>query len=280
MKKLLILLFLATSLFANIGTIMVTKGDAVVKRADSSTRDAKAGMIVLQGDAIVTQKRSRVQVMLKDETVVTIGSKSNFSFDEYSFDGAESKVAMSSVKGFFRSVTGKIGKLAPDRFKVKTATATIGIRGTDFWGTTGGDTEKFTCNKGAIVVSFAGGEIEVGAGRYLIVSPQGVKEGDASDDDADEASGDDDANDEEDEEEEEEEESKEEDTSNDEKQSSDDGGAKEPVSTEESPLVEVIETEVIEVNIPTEDIADVTQPVEVPEAFTIDITGEDREVEY
>jgi len=172
-----------SGLFASIGSVMAVKGEAVVQRADSSSMDAKAGFELEEGDVIITQKRSRVQVMLKDETVVTIGSKSKFSFDEYAFDGANSKVAMSSSRGFFRSVTGKIGKLAPQRFKVKTASATIGIRGTDFWGTTGGDTERFTCNSGKIIVAFAGGEREIGAGMFLEVGASGVTgEGDQGDD--------------------------------------------------------------------------------------------------
>jgi len=110
-KLLLILVFLATNLFGSIGSIMAVKGDAIVQRADSSSVDATAGFELDEGDVVITQKKSRVQVMLKDETVVTIGSKSKFSFDEYAFNGAESKVAMSSSRGFFRSVTGKIGKL-------------------------------------------------------------------------------------------------------------------------------------------------------------------------
>ncbi len=175
-RLLLILVFIVSGLLADIGNIMAVKGDAKVLR-ESGEIVAISGLALLRGDNIITQARSRVQVMLKDETVVTIGSKSKFSFDEYLFDGANSKVAMSSSRGFFRSVTGRIGKLAPQRFKVKTASATIGIRGTDFWGVTGGESEKFTCNRGKIVVKFDGGERVVVAGRFLEIGPAGVKEG-------------------------------------------------------------------------------------------------------
>ncbi len=176
MKKLLLLVFVASGLLADIGTIMAVKGDAKVLRERGEVQ-AVGGLALLKGDNIITQERSRVQVMLKDETVVTIGAKSKFSFDEYIFDGANSKVAMSSSRGFFRSVTGRIGKLAPQRFKVKTASATIGIRGTDFWGVTGGEKEKFTCNRGKIIVSFDGGQRVVVAGRFLEIGPKGAKEG-------------------------------------------------------------------------------------------------------
>ncbi len=258
MKKLFILLVLFSSvLFANIGTVMALKGQAQVQRASGNV-DVASGMELLEGDTIVTQSKSRVQVMLKDETVVTVGSKSTFSFDEYSFDGENSKVSMKSSRGFFRSVTGRIGKLAPQRFKVKTASATIGIRGTDFWGITGGESEKVTCNKGAITIEYDGKTIEVGAGRYAIYGPKGIKEGKADSGSA--GSGDD---------------AKEGDEEDSEDEESDESSSDTPNPLDEFGSVDV----------PTEDIADVTQQtlinaLEVLEAFGITVNTQDRPVEY
>lgn len=263
-KKLLILLLLLSSaLFANIGTVMALKGEASVERLSGDV-DVKAGMKLLEGDTIVTQAKSRVQVMLKDETVVTIGSKSTFSFEEFSLDGANSKLVMRSSRGFFRSVTGKIGKLAPERFKVRTASATIGIRGTDFWGITGGESEKIICNKGAIFIEYDGKVIEVKAGGYVIYGPKGIKEGKTgSGEDGDSY----DAKEDEDEEKEDDEEKGDNDKS-------------------DSPKIDDIpeEDDISEVDIPTEDIADIVQIIEeivdITEPFTIDIGGEDRPVQY
>jgi len=165
--KIFILLIMSLSLWANIGNIMAMKGSAEVERSGSSV-SAEMGMILLEGDAIKTAKKSRIQIMLKDSTIVTIGSNSSFSFDEYQFDGtASSKLTMSTTRGFFRSVTGKIGKLAPQRFKVKTASATIGIRGTDFSGDIRGEREVFRCYEGAIFVEFDGGVNDIDAGMMI-----------------------------------------------------------------------------------------------------------------
>jgi len=38
------------------------------------------------------------------------------------------------ITGAFRAITGSIGKLQKSKFEVETRVATIGIRGTDFWG--------------------------------------------------------------------------------------------------------------------------------------------------
>ena len=57
-------------------------------------------------------------------------------------------------------VTGKIGKLAPERFKLKTVSATIGIRGTDFSGDIMDNREIIRCYSGAISVELDNGGIE------------------------------------------------------------------------------------------------------------------------
>lgn len=167
--KLILLILLQVSLFAGIGNIMAMKGSAFINR-DGSIVNAFSGMELSEGDEVLTKEKSRVQIMLIDDTVVTIGSNSKFSFEEFSVKGPESKLTMKAKRGFFRSVTGKIGKLAPERFKVKTASATIGIRGTDFSGDIGVDREVFKCFEGVIVVEFEGGVNELGAGMLMEVS--------------------------------------------------------------------------------------------------------------
>ena len=162
--KIFLLLLLSLSLMANIGNIMAVKGSADIQRA-GTTLHAVSGMVLEKGDSIVTLKKSRVQVMLKDETVVTIGASSSFSFVDYFYDESKkSKLTMRANRGFFRSVTGKIGKLAPERFKVKTASATIGIRGTDFSGEILSNREIFKCYQGKIFIEFEGNDRDVEAG--------------------------------------------------------------------------------------------------------------------
>jgi len=168
--KIFLLLLLNLSLMASIGNIMAIKGSVSVER-DSSKIPATNGMLLEKGDNILTLKKSRVQVMLKDETVVTIGASSSFSFLEYFYDESKkSKLTMKANRGFFRSVTGRIGKLAPERFKVKTASATIGIRGTDFSGEISANREIFKCYQGAITVEFEGDISEIDAGMMAEIS--------------------------------------------------------------------------------------------------------------
>ena len=151
MRVLFFVLTLSAFVWSNIGNVAALKGDANILR-NSKTLKIKSGMSLEVKDKIVTSSQSRVQVILKDDTVVTIGPDSSFVFDAYTFGTkANSQVAMHIDRGFFRSVTGKIGKLAPERFKVKTVSATIGIRGTDFSALVSDNEEIISCYRGSIV---------------------------------------------------------------------------------------------------------------------------------
>ena len=154
MLKLLLFFLFSVTIFANIGNIMALRGSATVQRNNPITLlPAKAGMKLLQGDRILTKAKTRVQVILRDNTIITIGANSNFEFNSFIYDGTKnSQLKIKARRGFFRSVTGKIGKLAPERFTVETSSATIGIRGTDFSVNISDDSETYKCYQGAIRV--------------------------------------------------------------------------------------------------------------------------------
>lgn len=254
MIKLFLLLFLSISVWANIGNIMAMKGEASVKRV-SERVNANVGMELLKDDEILTQARSRVQVMLNDETVVTIGPNSSFGFEEFSFDGtSESKVSMKANRGFFRSVTGKIGKLAPERFKVKTSSATIGIRGTDFSGLITEVKQIIKCYRGSISVDFEGTSRDIHAGMMIELTADKVEIKKITSV-------------------QEEEESVKEEASKDKKE-----------ETKKSILFEdILDGEMDQKEIATEDIADVTPLVDEPpviEPFELIPASEDREILY
>ncbi len=154
MRIFIILILLSLQAFSSIGNVAAIKGTAKLSR-DTMTLNIIAGMSIEVADKILTDKKSKIQVILKDDTIITIGQSTSFSFDEYLYDGSEkSKVEMKISHGFFRSVTGHIGEVAPERFKVKTTSATIGIRGTDF--SVKSDiqgNERITCYSGKIFIS-------------------------------------------------------------------------------------------------------------------------------
>ena len=129
---------------------MALKGDVQIQR-QPTTINAKVGAPIFESDTIKTHARSKVQVQLKDETTITVGPNSEYFFEAFN-NSNDPHIAMRIKRGFFKAVSGKIGKLAPKRFSIKTNSATIGIRGTHFMAFIDNDMEQIACTKGAITI--------------------------------------------------------------------------------------------------------------------------------
>ena len=86
------------------------------------------------GDTIFVKAQSNAQILLLDETALTVGEKSELTIDEFVYD-PQSKVGKieSNIKiGTVRIITGEISKKNPDNLEVNVPTGSIGARGTEF----------------------------------------------------------------------------------------------------------------------------------------------------
>lgn len=165
MRFIILLLIINTMIWAKIGVISAMKGDATIDR-DAQMLSAKIGMDINEKDTITTKSKSKAQVILKDQTVITVGPKSEFFFESYDNE-SNPHAKMEAKFGFFKAITGKIGKIAPERFSIKTRSANIGIRGTHFMGYIADKSEKIGCLKGEIVVETDQGIFNVLPGQML-----------------------------------------------------------------------------------------------------------------
>jgi VCBS repeat-containing protein len=133
-QLLLILIFFSSVLFAGVGKVVSVKGDVSIERGTQSIK-AEIGTILELKDRIITQDLSKAFIMMNDKTSITIGKKSNMAISEFVYDekvAANNKASFNFGKGVFRTLTGGIGKLNKNKFKIKTKSASIGIRGTVF----------------------------------------------------------------------------------------------------------------------------------------------------
>ncbi len=174
-------IFLVTSLFifslsANIAVVVDKVGSITLTRAgESLPLQLKAQLQV--HDMIKTGAGAKVKIFFRDNTAVSLGQNTSFSIDSYLFDGSkQSNAQFGIVKGFFKTVSGRIGKIAPNRFKLKTKNATIGIRGTVFAGTVGQKEDRVICTDGKIFVKSPFGTVDIGSGNggvfYAAQNPQ------------------------------------------------------------------------------------------------------------
>ncbi|BFU78369.1 hypothetical protein ALC152_15840 [Arcobacter sp. 15-2] len=169
---LLSLLLFVSTLFGNVGKITALSGDVSLTR-DSKNIVAKIGTIINEKDLISTAKNARAQIVFTDKTIISLGKNSTFDVEEYFFDEqkpAKTKASFKVAKGVFKSITGRIGKINPSKFKLKTKSASIGIRGTVFFGEIAdGKPDTIACTSGAIVVETPDGIVEVLAGQLTSV---------------------------------------------------------------------------------------------------------------
>lgn len=166
-------LFFSSQLLAQVAKITALNGKATIER-ESQSIAAKVGSVILEKDTIKTSETSRLQMIFKDKTVITLGKSTVFSVQEFLFDEtAESTANFSLTKGFLKSVTGKIGKVAPQRFKIKTKTSTIGIRGTTFTLEANEQFTRLTTIDGAtyFIDDISGSNYQVEKNQQLTYSP-------------------------------------------------------------------------------------------------------------
>lgn len=171
----LLVLLSNIQLFANIvATVTALKGSATIQR-ETKDLEAKIGSKLENKDSVITTGNSKMQIIFKDETILTIGKNSHFSIEEYLYEQDKEPIAKFSVlKGAMRVITGGIGKIAPHKFSVKTRTATIGIRGTNFTVIVRQDGSFIVyCTYGAISVVYDSNQHIVKQSYFIEVSSSG-----------------------------------------------------------------------------------------------------------
>jgi len=115
------------------GTVTRLKGAAFAMQ-DAMPRSLKVGDKVQRGDVISTGPGARLEMTMLDDAVMTLGEKTIYVVIDYIAGDKEPNAAMRLLQGAFSGVSGKMMQVAGAKFTVETETATIGIRGTTFWG--------------------------------------------------------------------------------------------------------------------------------------------------
>jgi len=129
-----IFLLLPTIALANVdaGAIGKIRGSGVLER-NNEVIDGDTGVGVMSMDTAVTA-RGQMQIDFIDETRVDITEHSRLLIDEFVYDPANGKAALGlrATIGTVRYASGQIAKNFKQNVKIRTPSATIGVRGTDF----------------------------------------------------------------------------------------------------------------------------------------------------
>jgi len=114
-----------------VATTLFARG-AVTASAGGNVRLLGNRMLVHRNDVLSTGRRSFVILRFNDGTKMTLRPKTVFRVDEYREKPGSESMLFRLFRGGLRAVTGLLSKRRPGSLRIRTALATIGIRGTDF----------------------------------------------------------------------------------------------------------------------------------------------------
>lgn len=135
MKYLFVILCLLTSTsWAEIGTVSENKGSGCqIVRGKQNLSGTKGSSVESMDTYVTTNCASKIT--FKDDTKVNVTENSRLLIDDFVFDPKKSdsgKLAMKVAMGTVRYASGQIAKNNSQNVDIKTPTATIAVRGTDF----------------------------------------------------------------------------------------------------------------------------------------------------
>ena len=131
---LLTLTTLVTNSFASIGEVTIHNGSAVIDRQDGDKDiEVEKQLDVFSYDTVKTGK-GQVGIKFIDDTRVDVTAHSKLIIDEFVYDPNTNtgKLSLKATLGTVRYASGQIAKNSAQNVNIKTPTATIAVRGTDF----------------------------------------------------------------------------------------------------------------------------------------------------
>lgn len=149
---------------------------AAVDAATGGIRELKSGDVLNVGDQVRAAPNGEAIVRTDDAGFIAVRPNAVFTMERFSAKGNDAdRLSLRIITGALRLITGWIGSRKKESYQVLTATATIGIRGTDH--------EPYVLpselaaelrepegtynkvNRGATSLSAAGGRISIDAGQ-------------------------------------------------------------------------------------------------------------------
>ena len=130
----LIALLLSSPAYAGIGTITDFKGAGQIKRG-KVLAPARKGSGIEKMDTVSTNSQGRFRITFNDATTVNITENSRLLVDDFVYDGnnkAKGKLGLKVALGTVRYASGSVARGNPRGVNIRTPTATIAVRGTDF----------------------------------------------------------------------------------------------------------------------------------------------------
>uniref|UniRef100_UPI004056DDE6 FecR family protein n=1 Tax=Candidatus Electronema sp. TaxID=2698783 RepID=UPI004056DDE6 len=121
---------------AQVGKVQSVQGAVLIIHeggADSVRLDKSLPVPVFSGDTLITEKNSRVTLLMQDKSLLTLAAQSKLVLDKAIFkpETGRRDTRMQLLLGRLRAVVSKVTG-EDNAFIIQTPTAAAGVRGTDF----------------------------------------------------------------------------------------------------------------------------------------------------
>ena len=126
-------LCLCLAAHADVGQIKVATGQVFVDRKGQSL-PGRVGLALETDDVLRTGADGSVGITMRDNSLLSAGPNSILSLERFEFDPTTSDGRFDArlQRGTLAVVSGRIAKKTPQAMTVKTPSAVLGVRGTEF----------------------------------------------------------------------------------------------------------------------------------------------------
>lgn len=153
---LLVLLMAAPAVAAETaGRVLFATGEAHLVR-DDARQALAAETAILEGDRLETGAAGHVHLRMVDGALISLRADSALTVARYRYDPRRpeaSEARLSLHHGVARTISGELGARTPERFRLNTPVAAIGIRGTDFSTLSLEATSRVSVRQGGILMA-------------------------------------------------------------------------------------------------------------------------------
>jgi hypothetical protein len=120
-------------LASDVGSVKSIDGLAWIIRGEEQI-PAQAGARLMVNDTMKTGIDGAMGIILRDDTIISMGSGSQMVLSEFVFQPERKQFGMLTkfLKGSFTYISGLMAKLDPESVKIETPEGMVAIRGTHF----------------------------------------------------------------------------------------------------------------------------------------------------
>ncbi|MEC7121046.1 MAG: FecR domain-containing protein [Pseudomonadota bacterium] len=151
---------------ASVALVIASRGEVVAVN-EQGKRALQRRSTLFEGDRIETGNNSQVQIRFIDGALLTLEHQTKLEISRFedNTQGKAGQVLLRLIQGGLRNLTGTIAEQHPERYRVESAVASIGVRGTDFRVVLRNNKLAAGVYTGGIVVYNTAGSLELGADR-------------------------------------------------------------------------------------------------------------------